>query len=153
MKYWETYFYAVSRITGEVTAYPGMHLMAPTYEDAMKFLKDKHLDYINLTGGYYESLEEMQIDEKFYKKLTNPKNIVKDMSYDDFVDWLDLADDKEDLLAARDAFEREEGMEEYVKIINSQIRHRYGKKKKSNKANKEDKNSGETEDKSNENNS
>lgn len=145
MRYWETYFYAVSRLTGEVTAYPGMHLMAPTYEDALQFLKSRNLDYINLTGGYFDSLEQLMTNEKFYKKLTNPHNIVKDMTYDDFIDWLDLAETEEDLIYAKEAFKEEKGLEEYVKIIESQIKHRYGKKnKKKNNEKKED--SGETKD-------
>lgn len=138
MKYWETYFYAVSRETGEVKSYPGMHLMAESYEAALQFLKLRNLDYINLTGNYFETLEQLMTNEKFYKGLSDPRNIIKDMTYDDFIDWLDLAETEEDLLYAKDAFKAEEGLEEYVKIIESQIKHRYGEKKKKKSNRKKD---------------
>lgn len=128
MRVWETEFYAVSYLTGELTRFTGMYITGSTYQIAVRNLRDLQLDYLQLTGVTFPSLEHAIMDEKFYSRLSDPKNIVKGMDYDDFNDWLSLAVDKKDLLSARDAFVEAGGLEEYIKAIDAFIKVKYDDK-------------------------
>jgi hypothetical protein len=124
---WETEFFAVSTITGETNSYRGIFIQADTINNAIKHIRGMGMDYLQVTGTSFNSFEEILATDIFYNKLTNPKNIVKDMSYDEFMDWLELAVTKDDLLAAKRAFEKEGGLEDHIKIIDLHIKLKYGK--------------------------
>lgn len=128
MKVWETEFYAVSVITGDLERFQGMYISGDTYQEAVKNIRLLKLDYVQLTGTSFASIQHAIMDEKFYQKLSDPKNIVKGMTYDDFSNWLDLALSKEDLLEARTAFEEVGGLEEYIKVIDAHIKVKYDDK-------------------------
>lgn len=66
---------------------------------------------------------DMKPDDETMRNIMHPANIVRDMDYDDFMDWLDIGE-LDDVLAARDAF-NECGMMQHVNIIDSYIKNKY----------------------------
>lgn len=138
MKVWETEFYAVSVVTGDLERFQGMYISGETYQEAVKNLRLMKLDYVQLTGTSFLSIQHAIMDEKFYQKLSDPRNIVKDMTYDDFSDWLDLALSKEDLLEAREAFVEAGDLEEYIKVIDAHIKVKYDDKEDNSEEEKEE---------------
>lgn len=66
---------------------------------------------------------DMMPDDETMRNIMHPANIVRDMDYDDFMDWLDIGG-LDDVLAARDAF-NECGMMQHVNIIDSYIKNKY----------------------------
>lgn len=129
MVLWETEFFALSVITGEVESFRGVYIKADTIVNAMLTVRNMELDYLQLTGNWFTDIEAVGMNEEFYKKLTSPKNIVENMSFDEFADWLDLALGKDDLIAAKREFEKEGGLDEHIKIINIYIE-KYDEKNK-----------------------
>lgn len=123
---WETEFYAISVVTGKMERFRGMFISADNMQLATQAARIMKLDYLQLTGEWYESYEHVTMDDEFYKKLTDPHNIVKDMTFDEFMDWLELAIGIEDLEAAREEFIKAGDLEEYVKVINTHIKIKYG---------------------------
>jgi len=135
---WETEFFALSVVSGVIESYTGVLIEATTLQEAMKISRDAGMDYLQFTGGAYESQQDYKVDKEFYQKLTNPHNIVGDMDYDQFCDWLDLATCVEDLQAARREFEKAKGLEEYIKVIDAQIKLKYDKENNQEKGGKEE---------------
>lgn len=119
---WETEFYALSVVTGEVERFSGTYVEAYTLQDALKSIRKLNLNYLQLTGTWFDTAQDILTDEAFYEKLTDPANIVKGMSYDDFQDWLDLALTRDDLVAALERFKKEKGLMDYVKVIEAYIK-------------------------------
>lgn len=122
MVLWETEFYALSFLDGEMKSFRGMFIEAETYQNALKVLRKMDLDYLQLTGDFFDDFDSIKNHDEFYEKLTSPKNIVKDMDYDAFMNWLELAECKKDLEDALERFKGEEGMEDYVNVIKIFIR-------------------------------
>ena len=119
---WETEFYALSVVTGEVERFSGTYVEAYTLQEALKSIRKLNLNYLQLTGTWFDTAQDILTDEAFYEKLTDPANIVKGMSYDDFQDWLDLALTRDDLVAALERFKKEKGLMDYVKVIEAYIK-------------------------------
>lgn len=122
--YYETEFFALCVITGEIKPFIGTYVAAPDLSNALKFIRESGFDYLQLTGNYYKSYDEMISHTKFYQKLSDPKGLVKAMNYDDFNDWLDLALSIDDLNAAKIEFKKVE-LFEYVKIIDAYIKNKF----------------------------
>ena len=129
---WETEFFAVSVLSGEIESYRGVFIQAPSIQEAFKIARVTKLDYLQFTGKSFPDMEAVMRDEEFYDKLDSLKEEIKSMDFDAFYDWLDLANSLEDLINAKNEFEGVAGMEEHVKIIEMYI-NKYGKKKDSNK--------------------
>lgn len=124
--YWETKMFALSQITGELTQYIGRYVEAKTFQQALLTLRRDGLDWLQLTGKAYDSIDEVENETIFYEKLTDPHNLINELEgYDGFMDWLDLATCREDLESAREAFLEAGGLEEYVKVIETQINLKY----------------------------
>ena len=119
---WETEFYALSVVTGEVERFSGTYVEAYTLQEALKSIRKLNLNYLQLTGTWFDTAQDILTDEAFYEKLTDPAKVVKGMSYDDFQDWLDLALTRDDLVAALDRFKKEKGLTDYVKVIEAYIK-------------------------------
>jgi hypothetical protein len=122
MLIWETEFTALSVVSGELTIYRGPFVKADTMQEAVKHARVEGMDYLVVTGKWYEDIEEVRKEDEFYEKLDEAKG----MDYDDFCDWLDLVTDKEQLEKIREEFSQEGGLKEYLKIIDTQIKHKYG---------------------------
>jgi hypothetical protein len=127
---WETQFFAISAMTGEIETYRGMFIQSETLQNATKGMRALGLDYLQLTGVSYNSYDEIDKEETLYKALIDPHNIVKGMTFDDFMEWLEIATTEDDLLAAKEAFIEAKGLDEYVKVIDIHIKLKYGDKKK-----------------------
>lgn len=124
MVLWETEFYAISQITGEMQRYRGMFIQANSLQQAMKNARKMKLDYLQMTGDWYPDMEHVQMDKEFYAKLIDPIKMAA-MEYDEFNDWLDKAISKEDLLAARSEMEKVPTLEEHIKILDLHIKIKY----------------------------
>lgn len=136
-KLWEAEFFAMDFETHELTNYTsGFYFEGVNFEEASKELKNSGLTYLRLTGKYFKDTQSVYDTNAFYEKIIKPSNLVKDMSYDDFIDWLDLGDE-EDVMAALDAFKKD-GVTEYVKIIKAYLKNRYGTKNEEKNDNEED---------------
>jgi hypothetical protein len=122
MLLWETEFYALSVVTGELESFRGVYIQARHFAEALKIMRKDKLDYLQLTGKWFADAEAVMSDRDFYEKLTDPQNIVKGMSYDEFMEWLDLALCRKDLTSALERFKNTEGMEDYVKILEIYIK-------------------------------
>jgi len=125
---WETTFFGVSQVTGLLQQFTGMYVQASTLPEATYAARVAKLDYLQFTGRFFNSFEETLMNEEFYEKLTDPRNIIKDMNIDDFYDWLDLAVEKQDLLKAREEFSKHNELSEHIKIIDGYIKNKYEKK-------------------------
>lgn len=66
-----------------------------------------------------------RLQHEYEKTIMHPANIVRGMSYDDFINWLELGTD-EDIANAREVFEKE-GMEQYVNIIDGYLKNKQQK--------------------------
>jgi hypothetical protein len=121
---WETEFYAVSVITGEVEGFTGAYIQAYDIQGAMRSIRNLNLDYLQLTGTFFDSEEAIREDKG---ESTEPEEVETRMSYDEFSDWLDLASTREGLVEALARFRDTEGMSDYVKIIEGYIKN-YDKK-------------------------
>lgn len=129
---WETEFFAVSVMDGKIKSYRGIFIQADTLPNAVVAIRNMKLDYLQLTGEKYLNFEQVIMDDKFHDKLGNISELVKDMDFDEFSDWLELALTKEDLLKARRTLEKEVGLEKHIKIIDAYIK-RYEEKGESDK--------------------
>lgn len=138
MVLWETEFYAISMVTGKMERFRGMFIQAHTLQAAIEHARAIKLDYLQFTGTWYKDFDHVRMDEEFYNRLPN----IREMSYDDFVDWLDLALTKDDLMAVREEVLKIPELSEHLKVIDLQIKLKYGGEKK--KGNEEDPEEGET---------
>ena len=134
---WETEFYAISVITGDLTIYRGTFIEAPTIQEAIRNARSRKFDYLQFTGEYFKNYESVLIKDLFHKRLEDPLQMM-DMGYDEFMDWLDLANDLRDLEIARDTFERYPELDDYRKVIELQIKIRDNDSKKENDNQEED---------------
>lgn len=124
----ETTFFGISQVTGLLQPFEGMYVQASTLPEAIHAARAAKLDYLQFTGRFFNSFEETLMNEGFYEKLTDPRNIVKNMNIDDFYEWLDLAVEKQDLLKAREEFSKHNELSEHVKVIDGHIKNKYEKK-------------------------
>lgn len=145
MVLWETEFFAISVVTGEVECFAGIYIEAETMQQATSVMRRMGLDYLQLTGAWFLNAQEIKKEmekegldvtmlgegnadrdpyelDKIYEGIIRPSNLVKNMSYDNFHDWLDLSDCREDLMSTLIAFKTEGGLEDYVKIIEIYIK-------------------------------
>lgn len=117
MVLWETEFYALSVLTGNVECFRGAYIQANGFQEALKIMRRDRLDYLQLTGKWFADADAIESDQAFTDKLADPEGDILGMSYDDFMDWLDLAVSKEDLIKALDTFRGRKGFNDYVKIL------------------------------------
>jgi hypothetical protein len=119
---WETEFYALSVVTGKLELFSGTYVEAQDIQDALKAIRKMGLNYLQLTGVWFDNVEDVLAEDDFQDKLEEPAEVSKGMSFDDFSDWLEKSSSREGLVEALKRFRAEEGMEDYVKIIKAYIR-------------------------------
>lgn len=129
MVLWETEFYAISVVTGTVERFRGMFVQAHSLQEAFLAAREMKLDYLQFTGEWFRDFDHVRMDETFYKQLLQDQ--VLKMDFDEFLDWLDLASTKKDLIVAREHFSDLDDFTEHVKIIDMKIK-QYEEKKKDN---------------------
>lgn len=128
MMLWETEIFALDMITGNLDRFRGTFIEANTLQEAIQKARKNGLTYLQFTGNFYRDAQHVMMEEEYYQKLVDPRNLTKDMDFDAFSDWLDLAETKEDLLAARQEFMKYPELSEHLKVIDARINLQYGNK-------------------------
>ena len=131
---WETEFYALSVLTGELESFRGTYIEAYDLQSAIKAVRKRGMDYLQLTGTFFDDVDDILRDESFYEGLEKEPEL--GMSFDDFTDWLDQASGREALTEALEKYKELAGMGDYVKIIEAYLK-LYDNKNKDNKDDKE----------------
>lgn len=124
---WETKFFAISAVTGEFDLFKGMFIEATNLQEAFKVARDLKLDYLQFTGRWFRDWDAVHMEEEFYKIVRSPREGTIGMDYDEFNNWLDLAHNEYDLNKAIESFTNE-GLHEYVQLIEAYKNNKYGKK-------------------------
>lgn len=118
MLLWETEFFAVSMITGDIETFRGIFINANTLPDAQKSIRRMRMDFLQLTGNWFKNFEEVIKNDKFYKPIEKKEIDISSMSFDDFCEWLDNALTVDDLMEAKLIVKETcEDPTEYLKII------------------------------------
>lgn len=118
MLLWETEFFAVSMITGDIETFRGIFINANTLPDAQKSIRRMRMDFLQLTGNWFKNFEEVIKNDKFYKPIEKEEIDISSMSFDDFCEWLDNALTVDDLMEAKLIVKETcEDPTEYLKII------------------------------------
>jgi hypothetical protein len=135
MVLWETEFFAISVVTGEIERYRGVFINAMSLTEAYRAVRKMNMNFLQLTGDWFNNFEEVIKNDNFYNPIMNDDLNIQGMSFDDFCDWIDNALTVDDLLAAKEIVKETVGNPiEYLKIIDTYI------KKKNEENNKEDSN-------------
>ena len=102
-KMFETEFYALSIMTGDIQKYLGDYIIAPSIDKAVQILRDAENDYLQVNGkwkyieeaddadfNYEVSIEKVEeiIDEEL-ENASKAISFIKDLEYDDFIDYLE----------------------------------------------------------------
>ena len=120
---WETRFFALSQISGNLEGYRGIFIEALTITDAMKSVRKMNAPYLYLTGDWYRDFESIAQNDSFHKPIKEKTLNVEKMSFDDFCDWLDNSLTLDDLLQARNIVkETVKTPQEHFKIIDNYIK-------------------------------
>lgn len=126
---WETKLTAVNHHTGSLQQYIAPQYFAGVnYQEAAEQLSKSGFTYLQLTGESFLSIEEASNLRKIYDDITEPYNLVSDMTTDEFLDWIALADDINTLQDALEAFRNDGRVGEHVKMIEGYIKFKYGSK-------------------------
>ena len=140
MKSWESECVALNFNTGELQkVISPIYFQGVNFEQAQKALVKSNMPCLRLTGNYLldeflevipEGQDEQREDSNItqivdaYDNIIDPKVLTKNMTIDDFIDWLDLASSVEDILAAMKIFKRE-GFLKHYRLMLGYIRHKY----------------------------
>lgn len=141
MRTWESEVFVLNLETGEMMRTISPHyFQGVNFEQAQQSLVKSGLKHVRLTGNWFIGEQQPQtlalpehsnelIDEldEAYLDLIDPRELVKDMSLDDFIDWLNISDELEDILATMQQFVRA-GMKEHVQVIVGHLGHKYNYK-------------------------
>ena len=139
-RYWETEFFAISAVTGELKKYDGLWIRSENAQRALQFLRINGYEYLQITGKSLDEREFLSL-QNFKGKLDDIEDFLE-MDYDEFTDWLGEAVSKEDILEAREMFLEFEDLDHFVKVIDVYLKDHYGE---SDNNNKEDNNKEEEE--------
>lgn len=136
MKVWQTQLTALNYKTGRMEQFISPHYFeAVNFEQAHERLHHSGMDYLQLTGTWFNSLEDAMNYTKFYEDISDPYNLTKNMTYDEFHDWLGLGTE-EDVVAALERFREDGRVKEHVKMIEGYLRMKYGWKEENDEEDK-----------------
>lgn len=138
MKVWQSEYFALNFRTGELERAISPHYFeGVNFEQGQLSLVKANMPWLRLTGNWFINKDNAplaltegnssEVDKlnDFYEGFIDPKELTKDMSVDDFLDWLDISDELEDILATLTKF-REAGMEKHIRLIVGHLKHKYG---------------------------
>ncbi len=129
-KLWELEYWVLNFASGEIeSVISDEYLPAVNVEEAARKLLTVNKPWLRLTGNWFTNPQAVQDHNAFYEKLTQPSVLVKDMTYNEFLDWLELADCKEDIESAIEAF-TVDGLTEHVKVMKIHLKLKYGDNEK-----------------------
>lgn len=137
MKVWQSEYFALNFQTGELERAISPHFFqGVNFEQAQLSLVRAKLPWLRLTGNWFINQEDQaklvtsgentEVDEltDFYEGFIDPKELTKDMSVDDFLDWLNISDKLDDILATLKQF-KAAGMGKHVRLIIVHLKHKY----------------------------
>lgn len=125
-KLWELEYWAMNFVTGTLESIiSDEYVSAVNAQHAAEKLTTIGKPWLRLTGNWFNDVPSVQNHNAFYEKLTQPSTLVEDMTYNEFMDWLELSDCKEDIQSAIEAFEVD-GLTEHVKIMKIYLKDKYG---------------------------
>ena len=122
MKLWETRFFALSQVTGEIENFRGVFIKARDITEATRAVREMQMDYLQLSGRWYKTLEDIKKEEMFLGKLNSKEVKFSKMTFDEVYDWLKGAISLEDLKEARERLLEEEGTKDYIPLVDKLIR-------------------------------
>lgn len=119
---WETEFFAISMLSGQLEKYRGLYIKAKEFTEAMKWMRAFNLTHLQLTGRYFNNFDEV-VRSNMSKEgeMDIYKMDISKMAFDDFMDMLDNAETIEDLIDIKEMVVRDEAPEAYINIINNRI--------------------------------
>lgn len=128
-KLWETEYWAINFASGKIEGVISAHyIRAVNLEQAVSALAGMNMPWLRVNGNWYMNEQTAVNHNEFYEKLSKPSVLTEDMSFDEFLDWLDLGTES-DVRAAIAAFEKD-GLTEHVKVMKVHLKLKYGNKKK-----------------------
>lgn len=126
-KLWETEYWAINFASGQIEAVVADHYVrAVNLEQAVFALSRMNMPWLKVNGNWFNNQQTATNHNEFYDKLSKPEVLTKDMSFDEFLDWLELGTES-DVRAAIAAFEKD-GLDEHVKVMKIHLKLKYGKK-------------------------
>lgn len=137
-KVWQSEYFALNFATGEMErAISDMYFEGTNFEQAQLSLVRSNKPWLRLTGNWFidttsnlpevvaESRDAGDIRSDLYKEISDPENLVKDMSVDDFLDWLNISDKLDDILATQKAFLKSNVDDKFNRLIVGHLKHKY----------------------------
>lgn len=122
---WETRFFALSQVSGEIVGYRGIFIQANTLPDAMKAIRNMNAPYLFLTGVWFKDFESVIMNDNFHDPIDKGTLDIESMSFDEFCDWLDNSLTVGDLIKAKKIVkDTVKTPEEHFKIIDTYIKRR-----------------------------
>lgn len=129
---WETESVSLDHTTGEFIKVRGDYIIANTLKIAALALKKKKLNHLTLTGKsvtpqeLYPSTEEVDIVDIAYEELKEAvSSVIGDMTLDQFSDWLDLAEDLQHLLDAKERIDADPSLSKYSGYLKGYIKNKF----------------------------
>lgn len=128
-KLWETEYWAINFNSGTLEKYISKeYVPAINVQQAAERLSRTGEGQLRLTGRWFRNEQRVSDYNEFYEKLSKPKTLTEDMSYDEFCDWLELGTE-EDVKSAIKAF-KEDGLDSHVEVMELHLKQKYGNKDK-----------------------
>lgn len=126
MKVWQTQLTAINHKTGDLEQFISPHyFQGYNYQHAHESLSKSGMDYLQLTGVWFNSVDDAMNHTKFYETFSEPYNLTKGMTFDEFHDWLALGE-MDDVIAALYRFREDGRVQQYVEMIEGYLKHKYG---------------------------
>lgn len=128
MKLWESEHFSLNLLTGEIEKIKSEYCFeGVNFEQGQLALVKSKLPHLRLTGGWYEKGgETIEKLINVYEELVDPVELVKYLTDDEFLDWLDEGTE-EDVRATLSKFQ-ESKMGKYLGFIIGHLKHKYGSK-------------------------
>ncbi len=121
---WQSQVTAINHQTGDLEQFISPHYFeGVNFQEAHENLKKSNLVYLQLTGVWFKSVDEAVNHTKFYEDFSEPYNLTRGMSFDEFHDWLALGTE-EDVIAALERFRQDGRVQSYVEMIEGYLKHK-----------------------------
>jgi len=118
--------YAKSPRTGLDTNYFVGYVSASNLEEAIRSYEEDNMPWVTVIAEAKE-IDVVKDIKKEYTDTINPREIVKDMNYDDFMDWLSISEGRDYIESAIKAFSKEgDDLLDYVLIMKQFLKDKYG---------------------------
>lgn len=125
-RFWEVEYFAMDSVIGKLVRVLADFLIEhENMEGASGKLALLGSHHYRLSGNWFKTPQDAINTRDFYDALTDPHNIVKGMSYDDFIDWLNLSSEREDIVKAIARFKEAGDLEDHIKVMELHLKLKY----------------------------